>query len=696
MGQDKKRLILVMLLSLVVLYGWDLFMRWQWPEWYAQRGKPPQQQQQPETTNPTTTPTTAAATTTAGATTHPWATQPAWHARGDEAGKGNGAAFTSLGSGAHDDPKFTMAVDLARRGAAINAVTLNQFKKTADDPARYVFQEPYHVGGSVREDSRALLTRSIVVDGQTIDVSHVAWRLESADGSSARYSLDVVNGETPVVKVIKTYKLAPRSDDPKTPQGYEVNVGHRFENLTDRPVNVKMVLNGPTAPPRELESQPDQNIIAGYWNEGSVKVFSHLLAGEFAKDRNFHEYTKDEKGREAVWSGMQSAYFNAIILPAPLDPKKPAAEWVWKVYGETINPSEEKAEERHVALRLETGGVDVPAKGAQQLDINAYFGPKARKVLNTDYYTALPRAYNETLVISGGWCAICTFQWLINILVAMLTAFHFVTRDWGLAIICLVLVVRALLHPITKRSQIHMVKMQKMGPEMEKLKKKYADDKEALAKAQMQFYKEQGFTPILGCLPMFLQMPIWIALWNSLQSTFELRHSPFLWGFTWIHDLAKPDYLVKFSQAIPLIFGWQLKGINILPILMGVVFFLQTKLQPKPAAMTPEQEQQQKMMTWMSTLLFPLMLYSGPSGLNLYILTSTAFGIMESKVIRDHIKQRELLEGQGPTIIDAPPPGKPGKSGKDDTTKKKGWLERLQDMAEQAKTDAAKRGGKRP
>jgi YidC/Oxa1 family membrane protein insertase len=199
-----------------------------------------------------------------------------------------------------------------------------------------------------------------------------------------------------------------------------------------------------------------------------------------------------------------------------------------------------------------------------------------------------------------------------------------------------------------------MMKMGKMGPQMEALKKKYGDDKEALSKAMWEFQKSQGITPILGCLPMFLQMPIWIALWSSLQTTFELRQAPFLWGFTWIKDLSKPDHLVEFAHPFKLFFGIQLDGLNVLPILLGVVFFLQQKFQPKPPAATPEQAQQQKMMQWMS-LLFPLFLYSGPSGLNLYILTSTTIGIIESKRIRDHIKQREEAEKEGKVIIDAPP-----------------------------------------
>src|SRR5262249_58962474 len=123
-------------------------------------------------------------------------------------------------------------------------------------------------------------------------------------------------------------------------------------------------------------------------------------------------------------------------------------------------------------------------------------------------------------------------------------------RDWGLAIIALVLLVRAILHPITKRSQVSMMKMGKLGPEVERLKKKYGDDKDELNRQMMGLYKDQGIGMYLGCAPMFLQRPIWIALWSALQSTFELRQASFLqFGsvhLTWISDLSKPDQLVHF------------------------------------------------------------------------------------------------------------------------------------------------------
>jgi YidC/Oxa1 family membrane protein insertase len=329
-------------------------------------------------------------------------------------------------------------------------------------------------------------------------------------------------------------------------------------------------------------------------------------------------------------------------------------------------------------------------------------------VLDTPFYEKWPRQYDLTLITSGT-CGICTFSWLVIGLVKLLNGFQWLAGgfaqagDWGLAIILLVALVRTLLHPITKMSQVQMMKMAKMGPELQKLKEKHGDDKEAYTKAQVALMKEQGMAPILGCLPMFLQMPIWIALWQALQSTFELRQASFLWGWTWIKDLSRPDYLIQFDREIPLFFGWHITGINLLPLLMAAIFYIQAtiqnKLQPKG---TPEQETQKKMMKWMSTFLFPLFLYNGPSGLNLYILTSTLVGIIESKRIRDHIKEREAREkAAAPVVVDARPTRAARRAGRDrpevEPAKPKtgimGFIERLQARAEEMRKEQERKGG---
>ena len=128
-----------------------------------------------------------------------------------------------------------------------------------------------------------------------------------------------------------------------------------------------------------------------------------------------------------------------------------------------------------------------------------------------------------------------------------------------------------------------MTKMSKMAPKVEEIKRKYAGNKEEIQKRTMEIYKEQGATPILGCLPMMLQMPIWIALFTAVDANVALRHTglfPASWH--WLTDLSAPDRLIPFSWfgitdpiQIPLIGG--IDAFNLLPILLCIAMFLQTK-----------------------------------------------------------------------------------------------------------------------
>ena len=157
--------------------------------------------------------------------------------------------------------------------------------------------------------------------------------------------------------------------------------------------------------------------------------------------------------------------------------------------------------------------------------------------------------------------------------------------------------------------------------------------------------------PLSGCLPMALQMPIWIALYAGLNTAVELRHAPFFW---WINNLAGADNITAyFAGGIPtepitkLPIRGPIWGLNILPILLGVAFFLQQKFMPSAGAATSPQAAQTKKMMYFMMAIFPLMLYSAPSGLNLYIMASTFAGIMEQYVIRKHIREKESRESVG-------------------------------------------------
>jgi len=716
---NNKRMMLGIAIALVLMIGWTYLVGYldkQHPEWDLTGRRERERQEQiakqaatqpaPASTLPafaTTGPATLPATTAADAslvvTTTPATVDPtAQRVIADEY-----ARTSDLGSIQKEDPAFALGMTLSARGAGIESITLNDYRKTVKTDDRYVFQTPSTIDPSA---TRPLATRSVTVNGVSHALADVAWLLERSDNTSVTYQVNINDASGPLLRVRKSFTISPRREKSDSEKGrqYEVAIAYSFENLTTVPVRVSTELNGPSTPPRELNAAQDRQVIVGYDNSGTVQVANHFVE-YFSRENPTMDLTRSDKSLPLLWVGSSSVYFNSLLRPDRLNPAgdNQSPEYIQKVEARLINPDVTNSTDHQANIVLTTQEIEVkPGPGnTVTLPFRLYVGPRQRQLLNAAYFSTFPLGFDATLTI-GGMCAICTFQWLINILVYMLNIFHMVVRDWGVAIICLVCLVRLLLHPVTKRSQITMSKMAKLSPEIEKLKAKHGENKEELNKAMVAFYREHGASQVMGCLPMFLQMPIWIALYSSLQSTFELRQAPFLYFFgthlTWIKDLAKPDNLVTWS-SISLPFGAHLDGLNLLPILMGIVFYLQQKYTPKPPTMTPEQAQQQKMMMVLSTLLFPLFLYNGPSGLNLYILTSTTIGMIESKIIRDHIKKRDELEKLGPVIVDAPP-RKGGKklSEAPVASKKPGFIAKVMAQLEEAKRQADRskkaKGGK--
>jgi YidC/Oxa1 family membrane protein insertase len=615
-----------------------------------------------------------------------------------------GAKPTSIGSAVKDDPAAPMQLNINPHGAGLDSVVLNEFKLKVESDDPYVFQRSF--GGEGDDDSRALATRSITIGGETIDLRSVDWipvaptTQPAGVVASATYRAVIGRGKDEVLWIDKTYTLTPKTDDGATPQGYEVVVSHTVTNRSGQAIdNVKIAMNGPMPPPVETDTIDDRQIVGGYYTAGHVTL-NHVPLNTITRDSKPDELSfSTYEGKPLVWIGMSGVYFNAILRPSGDQPVKIDS-------AHAVGLNFDKPQYHHVILKLETNTFSVPKDGSVTQSSAVFFGPKKRQLLKTDYYSAPLVRYDQTLVLTGGPCAFCTIQWLVNGLYYLLRIFERIFRDWGLAIICLVLIVRAILHPITKKSQINMSKMSKMGPEIERLKKKYGDNKDELNKAMMQFYKQQGATPILGCLPMILQMPIWIALYSALQSTFELRQAPFLWGFTWIKDLAHPDRLIYFPNNPVNIWFIHFDAINFLPVILGVVSYVQAKIMQaqQPPSTTPEQETQKKLMVWMS-LLLPVILYNGPSGLNLYIITSTTIGLIESHIVRKHIKEREELEKRGAVIVDGPPPDKDrpatGQIRRKQAEPEKttgglaGWISKLQNKAAEMQREQSKRTKKK-
>jgi YidC/Oxa1 family membrane protein insertase len=201
--------------------------------------------------------------------------------------------------------------------------------------------------------------------------------------------------------------------------------------------------------------------------------------------------------------------------------------------------------------------------------------------------------------------------------------FHQFTGSYGIDIILLTVLLKILTAPLTHKSYASMKQMQKLQPQMERLKEKFKDDREKLNKEIMEMYRRNGVNPLGGCLPMVVQFPVFIGLYNALYIPIELRHAPFLW----INDLSKPDW-----QSLPFEFaGWHL-GVPVLTILMGASMFMQQWMTP-----TAGDPNQRKLMLMMP-LIFTFMFVTFPAGLTIYWLINNILSIAQQWWINRSVK----------------------------------------------------------
>ncbi len=264
----------------------------------------------------------------------------------------------------------------------------------------------------------------------------------------------------------------------------------------------------------------------------------------------------------------------------------------------------------------------LPAQGeSRTYRYDLYAGPKERSRLE-----AVWPDHSKLMEKDLGF-----FNGIASVLLAVLGFFEKLTGNWGVAIILLTISVRLLLFPVNRKSQNSMgryqSKMKRLQPRIDEIKKRYAKDPTAQRQEQAKLMQEEGaFPPLGGCLPMFLQIPVFIGLFAALRSSFDLRQAPF--GL-WIHDLAVPDRLLRLDFQIP--FLGSIQYLNLLPLLMVVLWIWQQKGMPMPA--DEQAAKMQKMMMWMPVMM-GFFLYNYAAGLSLYMITQSGLGIIEQKVIK--------------------------------------------------------------
>ncbi|MCB9934904.1 MAG: membrane protein insertase YidC [Planctomycetes bacterium] len=444
------------------------------------------------------------------------------------------------------------------------------------------------------------------------------------------------------------------------PDSYRLDISVRVENTGDKPVEKVVGLWGPVGMTNDsARNSADHTRVAIYASTDSkrfvqfkdkppvrsipkeIKSFNEDLEEEGLETNEWVDARRlddvDQTDRFLVVHGFRTQYFLAFIAA---DPENRDQRWSGQVL-----PL--KNTDQHAAVSLIAPKLTVPAKESAAVNMRFYAGPRDKALLEAAWMANPPAdedikvQWNE-LATSGFFDVIATpLIWLLGLLTSLVGP--------GFAIILLTLMVRFGLSPLSYRGQKSMAtytaKMKIVKPKLDAIKEKYEGRKDQQSQLKMltetrAAMKEQnvGMLPLGGCLPMLIQLPIFIGLYRAFGNAFFLRQAEFLW----IHDLSLPDATIPFSTYIGegwLSFlahnGWL--TINLLPILWIVLSVLQFKLQPKSD--DPQQAAMQKNMAFVFPLM-GLMFYGFASGFSFYFIISSLYSIAESKLVkRSLIKQ---------------------------------------------------------
>ena len=565
-----------------------------------------------------------------------------------------------------------LKMKLSNHTAGIESIKLNvkNYRETSESIKPLVLL--HHLD----HNPLAFAASRLVINGQNYFLRDLNWDIlpvpAKERGLEAKFAFTLNSPATgkKMLRVVREYKIKPGS--------YNVTIRQNLQNLGSAPLDVQLVQYGPTNLPLH-DRQVDQRVFqcAGYNTKGRYvttsgypEIYQPSLLGA---NTSPHKLGSFHGVNRLLWIASSNRFFTAIMRPLPWgkvhydlmdDGRKLPQVQAWgKAILRRVGPEAAQADPRGAsAVIIHTRTLQLAPHAVTGLPLTVYFGPKKRSILAGSAHApagSSAAAFNLYQYINiiqfdqGSPCAFLTFSWLALAIMKLLTWIYMVVHNYGLAIMVLVIAVRICLHPLTRMSQVSMARSQRkmavLAPEMQLLKEKYGKDRTKLNQEMMALYAKHGVNPagtVLGCLPMVLQMPIWIALYSGLAVDIDLRQASFIPG--WINDLANPDSIAVFHTPfhIPILgymyHGQSFMALNLLPILLGIVFFFQMRFQmrlaPKPT--DPQQKQAQAISQYM-ILILPIVLYNAPSGLNLYICASTLGGLLDMWLVRRHIKKLE-------------------------------------------------------
>jgi len=331
------------------------------------------------------------------------------------------------------------------------------------------------------------------------------------------------------------------------------------------------------------------------------------------------------------WICNSNGFFGLILDPLSGAEAGFKAEFV----PGTIAPSRltliDKASNRFPAKDLPGYDVLVPIRGGDKsLNMRVFAGPFADSVLTTvDKFFANEQGGRDSDYLAcqtfHGWFAFIS-EPFAKFLFILMNFFHSLFGSWALSIVLITCVLRLLLYPLNTWSMRSMKKMQLVGPELKIIQEKYKKDPAKAREEMMKLYRLHGVNPFSGCVPLLIQMPFLIGMFDLLKSSFELRGASFIPG--WINDLSAPDTLFSWNFSIPFIGN----EFHLLPFILGGIMFVQQNMMsnlPKDPKEWTDQQRQQKSMGTIMTVMMTFLFYNFPSGLNIYWISSMVLAIIQ-------------------------------------------------------------------
>lgn len=437
------------------------------------------------------------------------------------------------------------------------------------------------------------------VDGNSMD-----WALTHSDGKTCIFSYRDAK-----VELTKTVS--------STLRPYELSIEATIKNLSDKALYHSLTVHtdawhtSAEVKGSMFRQSPLVTRVECVLENGKPKrlMESDFDAGKFSDAEHFVHSTVDpgdwyQAESKPAFAAVSNAYFAHAVAPEK-SPTTPVCQLLVEEH-KVGDPILDGAVYR---ARLAYPGVDLAPGSSSTYSVLSYIGPKERSVLAA----AGGGNHRFSELIDLGF-----FSIIAKVLVAFLLKVHSVIPNWGVAIIILTVTARTLLFPLTVPGIRGMIKMRELKPEIDAMNEKFKDDAQAKGLAQMELWRKHNVNPLKGCVPQMASMPVWFALYTTLQTAVELYHIPFLW----LPDLSSADPLY------------------ILPFIIGTTSFMQQRLMPQQGDAA-----QQKMMQYLMPAMFTVFMLFLPAGLGVYMFTNGVLGILQQQAVEWHVRRSTKQSG---------------------------------------------------